>query len=112
MDDVFVAGELESWPSMRDMAQLLTDAGLTVNVGRYSIRVKDFRHFALQEYGGDLGDPQIEMEADSLDDMLRDAGRISKIFADANLRHRFEIYDDSSKLVGYLHHDWPQSPVG
>ncbi|TWU22368.1 hypothetical protein Pla52o_34240 [Novipirellula galeiformis] len=111
MDDVQLFGELDSWPSMHDMASILTRAGLTVTVGRYSICLNDFDHFVLQEYGGDLGDPQIEFEADTFSEMLRDAGRVSQVLADASLRHRFEIYDDAHELVGYLHHDWPQSPV-
>jgi len=27
--------------------------------------------------------------------------------ADADIRHRFEIYNDNNELVGYLHHQWP-----
>ena len=109
--DVQISGELESWPSMHDMAALLRAAGLGVGEGRYSLRLTDFDHFVLQEYGGDLGDPEIDFEADCLADMLRDAGRVSRVLTDANLRHRFEIYDNSHELIGYLHHDWPQSPV-
>ena len=109
--DIQLDGELETWPSMSEMASLLASAGIAVSVGRFSIRLTDFDHFVLQEYGGDLGDPAIDFEADSLDEMLRDAGRVSQAFADANLRHRFEIYEDARELVGYLHHDWPQSPV-
>ena len=105
--DVHIAGELEAWPTMSQMARLLRDAGLAVSVGRYSLRLTDFDHFVFQEYGGDLGNPDVDFEADSLDDMLRDAGRVSLILANADLRHRFEIYDDSHELVGYLHHDWP-----
>ena len=106
--DVQISGELEHWPSMSEMADILSAAGLSVGLGRYSLSLTDFDHFVFQEYRGDWGAPEVDFEADSLDDMLRDAGRVSQVLADANLRHRFEIYDDAHKLVGYLHHDWPQ----
>ncbi|WDQ18625.1 hypothetical protein [Rhodopirellula sp. P2] len=93
------------------MAELLRSGGLAVSEGRYSLRLTDFDHFVFQEYGGDLGDPHIEFEHYSLDDMLRDAGRVSQILADANLQHCFEIYNDSEEKIGYIHHDWPEEPV-
>ncbi len=108
---VYIAGELESWPTMNEMAALLRSAGLAVIEGRYSLRLADFDHFILQQYGGDIGDPHIDFEHYSLDDMLRDSGRVSKIFAAANLRHRFEIYDDADQMIGYLHHDWPDELI-
>ena len=94
------------------MATLLRSAGFDVYVGRYSIRLKDCEDFALQEYGGDLGDPQFDVVATSLDRMLDDAGRFSAALTAAGIRHSLELYaDDSDDLVGYLHHDWPQGPV-
>lgn len=102
-------GQLEAWPSKTEMARLLREAGFSVVVGRYSIRLQDCEHFALQEYGGDLGEPQFDADARSLARMLDDAGRVSRALAAADLRHRFELYDDRDELVGYLHHRWPQS---
>ena len=96
---------------MQEMASLLRSGGVAVTEGRYSLRLTDFDHFVLQQYGGDIGDPHIDFEHYSLDEMLRDAGRISTIFTNADLRHRFEIYNDSEEMIGYLHHDWPDEPV-
>ena len=79
--------------------------------GRYSLRLTDFDHFLLQEYGGDLGDPHIQFEHYTLEDMVRDAGRVSQILAAANLRHNFEIYNDAEEKIGYIHHDWPDASV-
>ena len=50
----FLAGQLAEWPTKEDMTTILRDAGLTVQVGIYSIRVLDCSHFVFQEYGGDL----------------------------------------------------------
>jgi hypothetical protein len=106
-----IAGELERWPTMEHMAAILDKAGLDIVMGRYSIRVEDCSHFVFQEYGGDLGDPQIDADADTVDEMMREGRLVSNALAAAGIRHRFEIYDDDScdpdELVGYLHHDWP-----
>lgn len=104
---VSLCGELESWPSKARMARLLASAGFSVVVGRYSIRLADCEHFVLQEYGGDLGEPQFDADASTLGRMLDDAGRVSRALAAADLRHRFELYDGNDELVGYLHHRWP-----
>jgi hypothetical protein len=109
--DVHIAGELASWPSKSGLARILRAAGLQVTVARYSIRVESCDDFKFQEYGGDLGAPEIDAGADSLEKMLRDGGIVSRALADAGIRHRFEIYNDDNELVGYLHHDWPQTPV-
>jgi hypothetical protein len=108
---VRIVGELASWPSRREMASILRRAGLSVTVGQYSIRVDDCDHFVFQDYGGDLGNPSIDADADSRDQLLHDAGRVSRALAVANIRHRFELYDENNVMVGYLHHDWPRDPV-
>lgn len=91
------------------MAAILRDAGLHLYVGKYSIRVEDCSHFVFQQYGGDLGDPVIDADADSVEEMLRDATLVSRALANADVAHRFEIYCESTTdMVGYLHHDWPR----
>jgi hypothetical protein len=110
MDDSFVRvlGQLAKWPSKAQMARVLRAAGLRAQVGQYSIRVADCSRFIFQEYGGDLGEPQIEAEADSLEEMLHDAKLVSNALTVAGLRHRFELYNDADELVAYVHYDWPQ----
>ncbi len=104
----YIAGELSEWPSKLRLASLLRSAGLRVQVGNYSIRVLDCSHFSIEHYGGDLGDPQVEADADSLAELMHDAKLVSDALAVAQIRHRFEIYGADDVLVGYLHYDWPQ----
>ena len=104
---IHLAGELDQWPSKPEMAAVLRAARLSITVGRYSIRIEDCDHFVFQGYGGDLGDPSVDADADSLERMLHDGGRVSEALSDAGIRHRFELYDDDERLVGYLHHNWP-----
>lgn len=106
-----LAGQLADWPSKARMAQILRDAGLRIVVGRFSIRVEDCSHFVFQEYGGDLGIPAIDADADTPEAMLHDGKLVSDALSKARIRHRFEIYDHEDNLVGYLHYDWPPDNV-
>jgi hypothetical protein len=109
MENAFIriAGSLATWPDKDGMAAILRNAGLKVHVGRYSIRVDDCSHFVFQEYGGDIGEPSIDADADSLDEMMRDAKLVSDALARAGITHRFELYDEADNMVGYLHYNWP-----
>lgn len=107
-ESCWIAGELAEWPTKEGLAEILRAAGLTVYVGRYSIRIENCYHFTFQEYGGDLGDPCIDADASSLEEMMRDGALVSNVLAQANIRHRFEIYDVDQNLLGYLHHLWPK----
>lgn len=111
MDDAsfHISGELSPWPEKDHLALLLRDAGLIVRVGRYSLRVESCSHFVFQEYGGDIGEPSIDADADSLPKLLHDAKLVSHALTRARVRHRFELYDHHNNRVGYLHHDWPLS---
>lgn len=98
--NVRLHGQLEKWPSKTKMARLMEAAGFSVYVGRYSIRLQDCEHFAFQEYGGELGDPQFDADASSLEKMLEDGRRVSAALTAADIRHRFELYNDNDELVG------------
>lgn len=103
-----IAGQLAEWPTKEEMTAILRVAGLRVHVGQYSIRIEDCSHFVFQEYGGDLGEPRIDADAESVERMLRDATLVSDALARAGIRHRFELYNDN-EMVGYLHYHWPKS---
>jgi hypothetical protein len=105
--DARLAGQLAAWPSIHRMAAILQDAGLDVQLGRYSIRILDCSHFVFHEYGGDLGEPVIDADADTLEELTRDARLVSDALTRAEIRHRFEIYAAADALSAYLHYDWP-----
>jgi hypothetical protein len=103
-----LSGELREWPSKEQLAAILRAAGLNVIVGRYSLRLPGMSHFVFQQYGGDLGDPQIEADADTPELLAHEAGFVSRALADADIVHRFEIYrEGDGDPVYYLHHLWP-----
>ena len=102
-------GEIRVWPKKAKMAKILRQAGLTVYEGSYSLRIEDYPHFVIQHYGGDLCDPDFDVDADTTEELSCYAKQLSSILASANIAHRFEIYDDLQNLIAYYHHDWPQS---
>ncbi len=116
METIFkLYGEVDGWPTKSRMASILRRAGLAVTVGRYAIRLRAYSYFVFEQFGGDLGDPCIDADADSLDEMVEAARRVSAALAAAHVRHRFELYEESddsvaigSVLIGYFHHGWPQ----
>ncbi len=94
------------------MATILRNGGLRIQVGRYSVRVEDCSHFVFQEYGGDIGDPSIDADADTVADMIREAQLVSDALTRAGVKHRFEVYDDGNVLAAYLHCEWPLQKNG
>jgi hypothetical protein len=102
-----LSGALARWPDKQEMAAILRRAGLNISVGVYSVSVNDCNHFVFQQYGGDLGEPAIDADAESATDMLHDGKLVSDALSMEGIRHRFEIYDYRSRMVGYLHYNWP-----
>ena len=88
---------------------MLRGAGLKLKVGKFSLRLTDFGHFVNREYGGDLGEPQFDVDGDDVVALTEFCDQVSKVLAANELRHRFEIYSDEGDLVTYLHHRWPIS---
>jgi hypothetical protein len=105
---VHIAGELEHWPSKHELADILKAAGLRCSVGKYSIRIEDCDHFYFQNYGGDICEPSIDADSDSVDQLTREAEMVSSALGKGGLRHRFEMLDDNGVEVAYFHHEWPK----
>ena len=99
-------GELENWPPKNEMAELLISCGISVVVGNYSIRLQNFNHFIIQEYDFNGSTPCIDADAETKEQMLKEANLVSECFSKARLKHRFEIYDDNDLLAGYYHYQW------
>jgi len=98
-ESAWLCGDVD-WPKPKErMDEILRATGLNVYVGKYSVRIDDCSHFVFQEYGGDLGDPTIDADADSAEEMINDAKKVSEALANANVNHSFEIYDQDENLV-------------
>lgn len=93
-------GEIRNWPTKDRMVEILREAGLRACVGKYSVRVDDCEDFSFEQYGGDLGDPCIEANADSPETMLKDAERVSAALSKAGVTHHFEVYDQNDLTIG------------
>jgi hypothetical protein len=104
-----VHGELKQWPTKERMSEILRHSGMRVTVQRYSVRIDDCSHFVFQEYGHDMGEPSIDADAESTEEMLSDAQRVSTALSHAGIVHRFEVYDEHDTIAGYFHYEWPQT---
>jgi len=51
----------------------------------------------------------IAADADDANSMIRGGKLVSAALTAAGIRHRFEVYDSTERLVEYLHYDWPMS---
>lgn len=106
--EFFVCAELRTWPSKDQLAALLRASGLHIQVGQYSIRIEG-SSFVFQEFGGDLGRPQMESNAATLTEMTNDAQWLSEALTKVDLSHRIEVflYAEEETRVAYFHHKWP-----
>lgn len=103
-----MCAELRTWPSKDQLAALLRASGLHIQVGQYSIRIEG-SSFVFQEFGGDLGRPQMESNAATLTEMTNDAQWLSEALTKVDLSHRIEVflYAEEETRVAYFHHKWP-----
>ena len=69
-EGVTLNGTLEPWPSKQALADILRGAGLSIHVGRFSVSIENCGHFKFQNYGGDLGDPTISADAETLEALI------------------------------------------
>jgi hypothetical protein len=104
-----LSGELAPWPTRDALAELLRAAGLPVTVGHHSVRLGGCSHFVFQDFGSTDGDPTIDADGPDLATLTKEATRVSAALAEADVRHRFELYDEADLLVAYLHHGWPSA---
>jgi hypothetical protein len=84
-----------------EMRRLLSSCGLTPSGGdTHHISVAECSHFVFRENGreGYL----LSADAESLDELLRDAALVSGAFSRAGVEHRFEVYDAQDRLVRTL----------
>ena len=107
-DYALLAAEISNWPSKADLVKMFEAEGYAVYEGRYSVRLKDFDHFAFQELGGDLGPGCITADHPSVEAFVAICERVSQTLGKNGIRHRFEVYSGEEDLAAYLHHDWPK----
>ncbi|SMX22499.1 hypothetical protein BOA8489_00596 [Boseongicola aestuarii] len=108
-EPIVFAGELDRWPSKSALAEMFKSDGYQVQEGRFAIRLKDFDSFAFRELEGDMGPGVVTAESDSAEELIVFLRRVSQTLADADVRHRFEVYSGTDKLIAYIHHEWPKA---
>ena len=103
-----ISAEIENWPSKDEMCRILKAANLSLNVGKYAIRINGFDHFVFREFGGDIDSPCITADAESAEELVMQSSTVSNALSVAGVKHRFEVYDGNDELVAYHHYNWPK----
>ena len=109
-----MAGQVHTKLRPRALAARLKTAGLNVQVrescqykGGCYIRLHEGAYFTLERV--EASEYLAHADADSVEQMRTTAGRVSRALAELDIRHRFEVYDEQSRLAHYLHHLWPET---
>ena len=100
--DATLAAEIRSWPSKSAMEKILRNAGLSVRSGKFSIRIDACSHFVFQQYGGDVGQPVVDANAETVERMIGDTELVSAALSEGRVEHRFEVYNSDGELVKVL----------
>ena len=108
-----MAGQIDSILGVDQLA-----AGLTENAVRVEVRESSFYEggFYIRVYESAVdfklervtGEYLARADADSLEQMHHAASRVSWALAAMEIRHAFEIFDEHTQLICYLHYQWPQ----
>ena len=105
-DYSILVGELAEMPGKEKLNAALAAGGFTTNVGEYAIRINGFEEFVFRHLKGDIGDPVVSASHDSADDLAQYAALVSAALRQADIAHRFEIYDSTGDLFASQEHRW------
>jgi len=102
--DYWIAiGQVHFSGSPDEFSRVLALQGLRAEPGRFAVRVRDCSHFVLQSaqpVGYDL-----DADADSEEEMLRDVERVSRALSAASVNHTFEVCGPDKGIVRSFGYD-------
>ncbi len=114
--DVLLFGQLETPLAPADLAAALCGVGLSAEARESSLYwggiyvrlyVDDEVDFTLERI--EAARYMARADADPGDACPSEARKVSAALARLAIRHSFEIYDGSHRLLLYLHYEWPEN---
>lgn len=105
MRSAWLTGEFDPWPSRDELARLLGEAGLPLEIDEYSVRILAGPRIVF-DHLDDFVAPLVTAEAASVESLVDAATRVSAILAASGIPHRLEIHRADGTLAAYLHHGW------
>jgi hypothetical protein len=107
------AGEICTSIDISQFTAVLTHNGIRAKVGNSShyeggayIRIEEgATEFTLENIGADY---LARGYASSVDRMYQAANKVSEVLITLDICHAFEVYNESTEIVYYLHHNCPQ----
>ncbi len=106
------AGEIFTSIDISQFATFLSVNGIRTTVGDSShyeggtyIRVEEGTEFTLENIGEEY---LARGSASSIERMYQAANKVSEVLVILDICHAFEVYNESTEIVYYLHHNCPQ----
>lgn len=82
-------GQVHFSGSPDELSRVMASQGLKAESGRFAVRIRDCSHFVLQF--AEAASYDLDADADSEQEMLRDAELVSQRLSAASVRHEFEV---------------------
>jgi hypothetical protein len=101
----WLTGEFDPWPSRDELARILGDGGLRLEVDEYSVRILDGPGIVF-DHLDDFVAPMVTADTADVQALVDAATRVSAILAANDIAHRLEVHRADGKLAAYLHHGW------
>jgi hypothetical protein len=105
MRNAWLTGEFDPWPSRDELARLLGEAGLPLEIDEYSVRILEGPRL-LFDHLDDFVAPLVTADAADVESLVAAATRVSAILSANALAHRHEVHRADGTLAAYLHHGW------
>jgi len=101
----WLTGEFDPWPSRDELARVLGEGGLRLEVDEYSVRILDGPGLVF-DHLDDFVAPMVTANAAGVDLLVESATRVSSILSACGIVHRLEVHRADGSLAAYLHHGW------
>lgn len=101
----WLTGEFDPWPSRDELARILGDGGLRLEVDEYAVRILDGPGIVF-DHLDDFVAPMVTADTADVESLVDAATRVSAILAASGIAHRLEVHRADGSLAAYLHHGW------
>nr|WP_317057022.1 hypothetical protein [Roseovarius sp. W115] len=86
---------------------MFKSAGFRIYEGKHSVRLEEFDRFGFHDLLDGKQGGSIEADNHSAYVLANFSERVSNVFAQNDIRHRFEVYTPGGQMSHYFHFDWP-----
>jgi hypothetical protein len=92
-----LSATIENWPSKNELAAWLNEVGIETLMGEHAIRIAACSSFVFRDFDG-AESPSLTGDHESVETLRYITEKVSDVLKRKDVRHRFEVYDDSGAL--------------